>query len=171
MILILGYQLSSKISLSMLVIKSRDWHEKWQSNFTHLNTHLKINFIWEKPLKCTSYIINNMTLILTSQNPNNLTCREFLKTSKFTCITSVCQLAIRLTSARHMGPIFCHKKGNHCLYMNLLHPQCHGLFFGCWFCSCLKQRCQNLTHHKHSTKGVNMYDSATNCKTVKLNSI
>ena len=41
--------LNKCISLGALVPNSRDRHEKqWQPDFTHLKTHPKMRFVWEK---------------------------------------------------------------------------------------------------------------------------
>ena len=76
----------------------------------------------------------------------------------------ICQPAIRPTTPRHMGSVFSHKKGDRCLNLILLYRRAFVLsamayplvFHSIDLSPCFNYRCQNLTYHKHSMKGVNV---------------
>ena len=89
--------------------------KKWQLNFTHLKTSVKVSYT-KSQLKCIGNSIIALILNKQSKNLNSLTCREFLNFEMHMCFIS--QSAIRPTSTRHMGPIFSHNKGNCGLIMN-----------------------------------------------------
>ena len=99
-----------------------------------------------------------------SKYPNSLTCRRF---SRFlnSAIRRISSASLRPTSTRCKGPVFTHKICRYCLKMNPVHWRtfilcaiaCPSVIHGIDWSSCLKQRCQNLTCHKHSLEGGNMY--------------
>ena len=97
-----------------------------------------------------------------SKNLNNLTCRGFSKfwNPAVFCLPA-CLPAVRPTSTRCRGPVFSHKIGDCCLNKNPLYWRtftlnaiaCPLVIHSIDWSSCLKQRCQNLTYHKHSIEG------------------
>ena len=87
------------ISLSTVVLNSRDWHEKMATKYyVPQNTPYTKSYTWKKPTEMHFWCYNNIALIL------NVTKIQILKISTLTCILSASQPAIRLTSARRMGP-------------------------------------------------------------------
>ena len=131
----------------------------------HTTKHT-LKYAFEKSrLKCTSNTIKKtLHCYKQSKNLNSLTCRRF---SRFWNPAIFCLLpylpVVRPTRARCKGPVFSHKKGDCCINTNPLYWRtfihsaiaCPLVIHSIdW--SCLKQRCQNLTYHKHSMEGINM---------------
>ena len=97
----------------------------------------------------------------------SITCKEVLKiqTPQVFCLPTF-QPAIRPTSVRCMYPVFPKERRSLFTHESVvpknIYPQRHHLSFGHLFyslISLLQPRCQNLTYHKCSTKGVICNDS------------
>ena len=81
--------------------------KKWQPNFSHFITLLKISFTDESQLKYnsnTSYNNIAVMILYKIKNLNNLAA-ESLKNSKFTSISSASLPAVRPTSGRRIGSV------------------------------------------------------------------
>ena len=155
------------VSLGTLVPNSRDQHEKMTTKFyTPQNTPQ--NTLCLRKADWTALL----TVLITShcykqiKNPNSLTSRRFqdFKIQPYFVCQSICLPAVRSTSARHRGPVSSHKIGDCCLNTKPLYQRtliysviaCLLVIHYIHWSSCLEQKYQNLTYHKHSMEGVNM---------------
>ena len=108
---------SMHVSLSTLVLNSRDWSEiVWLPEISRFKINLTISFIRKKPAGMHWLGYNDAVSSLTKRKLEYFTLQPILKISKSACISSACQPAcqpaVRPGCARCRTPEISHDKGN-----------------------------------------------------------
>ena len=89
------------ISLSTLVLNSRDWSEiVWLPEISRFKINLAISFIRKKPAGMHWLGYNDAVSSLTKRKLEYFSLQPILKISKSACISSACQPACRKTRLR-----------------------------------------------------------------------
>ena len=101
------------LSLSTLVLNSRDWSEiVWLPETSRFKINLAISFIRKIPAGMHWLGYNDAVSLLTKRKLEYFSLQPILKISKSACILSACQPAVRPGSARCRAPEISQEKGN-----------------------------------------------------------